>query len=53
MARKMIGGILLGVGGLGIIVLLTYGGPVFPHIFGPGVIAILGVVLLFFKKRSR
>jgi hypothetical protein len=52
MARKIVGIILLVVGGLGIIVLLTYGGAVFPHIIGPSVLAILGAILLLLKKRN-
>ena len=53
MARKIVGIILLVVGGLGIIVLLTYGGVVFPHIIGPSVLAVLGAILLLLKKRSK
>ncbi|MBI5294475.1 MAG: hypothetical protein HY869_03290 [Chloroflexi bacterium] len=35
MAKKIIAIVLLVVGVLGIFILLTYGGAVFPHIVGP------------------
>jgi hypothetical protein len=52
MAKKIIGWILLGIGVLGIFVLLTYGGPVFPHVIGPSVLAVIGAALLWWKRRS-
>jgi len=52
MTRKIIGTVLLVIGFLGCIVLLTYGGPVMPHIVGPTTLAVLGVVVLFLKKRA-
>lgn len=52
MARKIIGTILLLVGGLIAIVLLTYGGPVFPHIVGPIAFVTVGAFLLFYKRKT-
>jgi len=37
---------------LGIFILLTYGGPVLPHIIGPTVVAGIGVFLLLYKKKA-
>ncbi len=53
MIRKIIGMILLIVGGLLIIVLLTYGGSVFPHIIGPIALAAAGALLLLFKRQAK
>jgi len=50
MTRKTIGIALLIIGGFGMIVLLTYGGPVLPHIIGPTTVAIIGLVLLLLKR---
>jgi hypothetical protein len=52
MTRKIIAIALLLIGGLGIIVLLTYGGPVFPHIIGPTVLTMIGAIVLFLKKKA-
>jgi hypothetical protein len=49
MIRKMVGGLLLAVGGVLGLVLVTYGGPVFPHIVGPAVLAVIGATLLWLK----
>ena len=51
MGRRIIGTIMLLIGGLGIIVLLTYGGPIVPHIIGPSILAVLGLVLLILKRK--
>jgi hypothetical protein len=52
MARKIIGTIMIVTGILGIIVLLTYGGPVLPHIIGPTTLAVIGAIVLLFKRKS-
>jgi hypothetical protein len=46
MIRKISGITLVVVGGIMIIVLLTYGGPIFPHIIGPVLLTGIGGVLL-------
>jgi hypothetical protein len=51
MTRKIIGTVLLVIGVLGCIVLLTYGGPVLPHIVGPTALVVLGAIALLFKKK--
>jgi hypothetical protein len=53
MSRKTIGIALLVIGGLGMVVLLTYGGPVLPHLIGPTTVAIIGLVLLLLKPRAK
>ena len=50
MIKKMVGGLLLVVGVLFGLILLTSGGPVFPHIIGPTVFAVVGAALLWPKK---
>ncbi len=50
MIRKIIASILLVVGILVALVLLTYGGPVFPHILGPAILTVTGLALLVVKK---
>jgi hypothetical protein len=50
MTRKTIASVLLVVGVLGIFILLTYGGPVLPHIIGPIVITAIGAFLMFYKR---
>ncbi len=52
MARKIIGTILILVGAAGIVVLLTYGGPVVPHIIGPSFLAVIGVILFAIKGKA-
>lgn len=52
MARKIIGIILILVGAAGIVVLLTYDGPVFPHIIGPSFLAVIGVILLAIEGKA-
>ncbi len=52
MAKKIIGTILFVVGGALIVVLLTYGGPVFPHIIGPGLLVLIGAILLTVKRKA-
>ncbi len=53
MSRKTIGAALLVLGGIGMIVLLTYGGPALPHIIGPTPVAIIGLVLLMLKPQAK
>ena len=53
MAKKIIAIVLLVVGVLGIFILLTYGGAVFPHIFGPTTAAVIGLVLLLWKGKQK
>lgn len=52
MARKIIGTILTFVAGVLIVFLLTYGGPVFPHIIGPSILAVIGAILLVIKGKG-
>ena len=52
MIRKIIGTILIIVASIIFIVLLTYGGPIVPHIIGPITLTIIGVILLTFTKKS-
>jgi hypothetical protein len=52
MARKIIGTVLLVLGGFVMIILLTYGGPIFPHIIGPAVVALIGGGLLGFNRKA-
>ncbi len=52
MARKIIGIILTLVAAALIVALLTYGGPVFPHIIGPSFLAVIGVILLAIKGKA-
>ncbi len=52
MIRKTAGVVLLIVGAVGILVLLTYGGPVLPHIVGPGTSAAIGAVLLVTGRKQ-
>ncbi len=52
MIWKIIGGFLLAAGALMIFILLTYGGPVFPHILGPAALSVVGASVLWLKKRS-
>jgi hypothetical protein len=53
MIKKIIGIILLVIGGLVGIILLTYGGPVFPHLIGPMMMIVIGGVLLTFDRLAR
>ena len=53
MLRKIMGITLLVVGGFFIIVLLTYGGPVWPHIVGPITLAVIGLILTLLKGKTK
>ncbi|MBI4671032.1 MAG: hypothetical protein HY741_05125 [Chloroflexi bacterium] len=46
MKRKIIGTILIVVSGAIIVLLLTGGGPILPHIIGPSILAVVGVIVL-------
>lgn len=52
MISKIIGTVLFVVGVFGIVVLLTYGGPIFPHVIGPTALAIAGGALIALKRRT-
>lgn len=52
MIRKFIGTILVIVAGVITIVLLTYGGPILPHIIGPITLVVIGAILLTVKRES-
>jgi len=52
MVKKIIAIVLLMLGVLGIFILLTYGGAVFPHIVGPVTAAGVGEFLLLYKKKA-
>ncbi len=52
MVRKIVGAIFVLVGGALILFLLTYGGPVFPHIIGPSTLAVIGAVLLAIQGKK-
>lgn len=53
MTRKIIGTVLLLIGVLGIIVLLTYGGPVLPHVIGPIIVTAIGLALYLYKGKAK
>ena len=53
MNRKTIGVGLLVIGAIGMVVFLTYGGPVLPNIIGPTTVAIIGLVLLVLKPKAK
>jgi hypothetical protein len=53
MIRKIIGTILVILGGLGIIVLIFGGGPVFPHVVGPTTLAIVGTLVLTLNRKTK
>lgn len=53
MTKKIIAIVLLVIGALGMIVLLTYGGAVFPHIIGPTVVAAIGAFMLLYKRKVK
>ena len=52
MIKKTIGTVLIVVGGVLIVFLLTYGGPIFPHIIGPTVATAVGAILLAVKGKT-
>jgi len=52
MVKKIVGVILLVLGVFIALVLLTYGGQIFPHIVGPMMFVSLGVFLLLKRKEK-
>ena len=52
MLRKIIGTMLVILGGLGIIILIFGGGPVLPHVIGPTALAVVGTLILTFKRKA-
>jgi hypothetical protein len=52
MIKKAIGTIFVIVGGTLIVLLLTYGGPIFPHIIGPTALTAVGVALVAIKGKG-
>ena len=53
MIGKVIGTILLIVAALLAVAILTGGGPILPHISGPITLAVIGVILLTFKRKAK
>jgi hypothetical protein len=53
MTKKIIGAVLLILGVFIALVLLTYGGPVFPHISGPVVFVTAGAFLLLPQRKGK
>jgi hypothetical protein len=52
-AKKIIAIVLLVLGVLGIFILLTYGGAIWPHIIGPSATALIGLGLLLYKGKAK
>jgi hypothetical protein len=52
-AQVVTGSILVAIGGFFIIVLLTGGGPILPHIVGPISVALIGTLLLVLRRRTK
>ncbi len=52
MIKKALGIIFVVVGGTLIVLLLTYGGPIFPHIIGPTALTALGVALVVIRGKG-
>jgi hypothetical protein len=53
MIRKIIGTTLVIVGVVVAVLLLTYGGPILPHIIGPITGMVVGVALLAYKGKAK
>ncbi len=53
MLRKIVGIGLLVVGAFIFLVLLMGGGPLFPHVIGPLVLAVVGVILLTYRSKAK
>jgi hypothetical protein len=53
MVKKVVGTILLAIGGFVMIILLSYGGPIFPHIIGPTIVALIGGGVLAFNRKDK
>ena len=52
MLKRIMAYVLLGIALVITTLLLTYGGPVFPHISGPIVMAVIGAVLLLIPRKK-
>lgn len=52
MIKKIIAYVLLGLAVVVATVLFTYGGPIFPHISGPVVMAVAGAVMLLVPAKK-
>jgi len=52
MIRKVLGTILIIASGVLSVVLLTNGRLIFPHVIGPGSLALIGVILLAVKNKA-
>jgi len=52
MIRKAIGAILVIAAGVVAVLLIARGGPILPHILGPVVLAIVGVLHFTVKKKA-
>ena len=53
MIRKIMGTILVILGGLGVVVLVFGGGPILPHVLGPITLAGVGTIVLAHKGKGR
>ena len=53
MVKKVIGVILIILGVFIALVLFTYGGPIFPHLFGPIIFVTIGTILLLVKRKEK
>jgi hypothetical protein len=53
MIRKIIGTILVILGGLGIVILVFGGGPILPHIVGPIALVAAGTLVLTLKRKGK
>jgi len=53
MLRKVIGTILIVLGGLGILLLISAGGPILPHVIGPAILAVVGTLVLTFQRKAK
>ena len=51
-AKTLAASVLIVAGTVILIVLLTYGGPVFPHVAGPAVLLAVGVMLLATRRKG-
>lgn len=53
MIRKVIGTILVILGGLGIVVLIFGGGPILSHVVGPIALVVVGTLVLTLKRKAK
>lgn len=52
MIRKIVGTIMTFVGGVLMVILLSGGGPILPHIIGPITLVVVGVILLISLRKN-